>query len=159
MKKLFLLSFLTLILTPALSGTAQAGQKFLGIWWWESHWKNQDFIPYYDNGTDPHTTQWTDKNWTPADWIKVEGGDGTKLVQKWLNADILEGSYKDRHNVPYLEVGRHFYYLSGYDKRRVLQTLDAVYQVTSQKPGMFFIKDPQTDKIIGTYSKDGLTLE
>ena len=59
---------------------AHAEPKFLGILWGESHWKNQDFNPHYDNGTDPHNSQWTDPNWSPADWIKSAGGDGTKLV-------------------------------------------------------------------------------
>lgn len=157
MKKLaFLLSF-TVLATAA--SAAYAGPKFMGIWWWPSHWENQDFVPHYDNGTEPHNSQWSDEKWTPADWIKTEGGDGTKLVQKWINIGILVGSYKDMNGVPYLEVGPNFYHLSGLDKRKVTETLDAVYQVTAQKPGMFFIKDASTRKIIGTYSKQGLNLE
>jgi hypothetical protein len=138
---------------------AHAEPKFLGILWGESHWKNQDFNPHYDNGTDPHNSQWTDPNWSPADWIKSAGGDGTKLVTGWINAGILVGSYKDSDGVPYLEVGPNFYHLSGYDKRRVTQTLDAIYQVTANKPSMYFLKDADTQRIIGTYTKEGLNLE
>ncbi|MEK7801226.1 MAG: hypothetical protein AAB276_02120, partial [Pseudomonadota bacterium] len=59
----------------------------------------------------------------------------------------------------YINVGPNFYHLSGQDKRRVISTLDAVYQVTAQQPGMFYLRDPRTEKMIGTYTKDGLFLE
>lgn len=157
MTKYFLTSALTLFILSAVP--AQAEPKFMGIWWWPNHWKDQDFNPYYANGTDPHNSQWSGANWTPADWIKADGGDGTKLVQKWINADILVGSYKDSDGVPYLEIGPNFYHLSGLDKRKVTETLDAIYRVTASKPGMYFIKDAQTRKIIGTFSKEGLNLE
>ena len=71
----------------------------------------------------------------------------------------MVGSYKDGDGVPYLEVGPNFYHLSGYDKRRVTQTLDAIYQVTANKPSMYFLKDADTQRIIGTYTKEGLNLE
>ncbi len=119
----------------------------------------QDFNPHYDNGTDPHNSQWMGQTWTPADWIKSSGGDGTKLVQGWINNGILVGSYKDKQGVPYLEVGPYFYHLSGLDKRKVTETLDAIYQVTAQKPNMFFVKDAATQKVIGTFTKEGLNLE
>lgn len=150
---------LTTLLLATFATTANAAPKFLGLWWWPSHWTNQDFVPHYDNGTDPHNSQWAGTNWTPADWIKAEGGDGTGLVQKWIKADIIVGSYKDRSGVPYLEIGPNFYHLSGLDKRKVTETLDAIYQVTAHTPGMYFIKDAATQKVIGTFSKEGLNLE
>lgn len=157
MKKLaFALTALTLA-TAATS--AHADPKFMGIWWGPSHWQNQDYIPHYDNGTDPHNSQWAGTNWTPADWIQSSGGDGTKLVQQWINAGIVSGSYKDNSGVPYLEIGPNFYHLSGLDKRKVTETLDAIYQVTAQKPHMYFIKDAETQKVIGTFTKEGLNLE
>lgn len=156
MKKLLLAASLLAILAPS---AAQAGPKSMFGWWWWSHWDNQDFSPYYDNGTDPHNNQWSDSNWTPADWIQSSGVDGVALVQRWVTAGIIDGSYKDCDDIPYLDVGANFYHLSGFDKRRVMETVDAVYQVTNQKPGLFFLKDPKTHKIIGTYTKQGLTLE
>ena len=151
--------FLTLAVIMTAFSPVRAEPKFMGIWWWSDHWKNQDFKPYYDNGTDPHSGQWTDSQWTPADWIKAVGGNGTKLVDQWMATKILAGSYKDRNGVSTLEIGPNFYHLSGYDKRRVTETLDTIYQVTAQKPGMYFIKDPATKKIIGTFSREGLNLE
>lgn len=150
---------LAALILLATTSLAQAEPKFMGIWWWPSHWKNQDFVPHYANGTDPHNSQWSGEKWTPADWIKTVGGDGTKLVEGWMNAGIIKGSYKDSAGVPYLEVGPNFYHLSGLDKRKVTETLDAIYQVTANKPNMYFIKDPATRKVIGTYTKEGLNLE
>ncbi|OFW88056.1 MAG: hypothetical protein A3J37_05345 [Alphaproteobacteria bacterium RIFCSPHIGHO2_12_FULL_45_9] len=150
---------LTALILASSATAAQASPKFLGIFWWPSHWTNQDFVPNYDNGTDPHNSQWMGTNWTPADWIKAEGGDGTKLVQKWMTAGIIVGSYKDMSGIPYLEIGPNFYHLSGLDKRKVTETLDVIYQVTANKPGMYFIKDAATQKVIGTFSKEGLNLE
>lgn len=160
---MMIMKHLALILTTFILATsataAEASPKFMGIWWWPSHWTDQDFVPHYDNGTDPHNSQWMGQAWTPADWIKSSGGDGTKLVQGWINNGILVGSYKDKQGVPYLEVGPYFYHLSGLDKRKVTETLDAIYQVTAQKPNMFFVKDAATQKVIGTFTKEGLNLE
>lgn len=157
MKKVLLSTALLALIFP---NTAHADPKFYSWWWWWSHWDNQDFNPYYDNGTDPHSSQWTNSNWTPANWIQAEGGDGQRLIQKWINTGIIAGSYKGYwDDLPYLEIGPNFYHLSGYDKRRVVETLDAIYQVTAQKPGMFYLKDGKTKKIIGAYTKQGLTLE
>lgn len=157
MKKITFLLATAILATSATA--AHAGPKFLGIFWWPSHWTDQDFVPNYANGTDPHNSQWMGTNWTPADWIKAEGGDGTKLVDKWMKARIIVGSYKDMWGTPYLEIGPNFYHLSGLDKRKVTETLDVVYQVTANKPGMYFIKDAETQKVIGTFSKEGLNLE
>ncbi len=159
MMKSYILLFFMSFTFFAMVQTAHAEPKFAGLWWWEDHWKNQDFNPHYDNGTDPHNSQWVGKDWSPADWIKSVGGNGTKLVDGWINAGILVGSYKDSDGVPYLEVGPNFYHLSGYDKRRVTQTLDAIYKVTSVSPSMYFLKDADTKEIIGTYTKEGLNLE
>ena len=158
MKKLTVIFSFFLLITSVAS-CAYASPKFMGIWWWPSHWDNQDFNPHYDNGTEPQSSQWIGTKWTPADWIKASGGDGTRLVQNWINVGILAGSYKDSAGVPYLEIGPNFYHLSGLDKRKVTETLDAVYQVTAQRPEMFFIKDAATKKIIGTFTKQGLNLE
>lgn len=156
MKKLFLLaSFLAF----SFSGSAQADPKFMGVVWWHDHWVNQDFVPYYDNGTEPQNSQWSNSNWTPANWIQATGGgDGTQLVQRWQTAGIIQRSYVDG-DVHYLDVGPNFYRLSGYDKRRVTETLDAIYQVTASKGGVYFLKDGTTDKVIGAYTKQGLNLE
>lgn len=149
------------------ASSAQAGPKFGSLWWWHSHWVNQDFVPYYENGTDPHNTQWDQgrdnggldsSKWTPADWIALNGGTGPELVQRWHIAHIIDRQYYD-DGIPYLDVGVNFYHLSGLDKRRVMQTVDYVYQITGKPPRMFYLRDPATDEIIGSYGRDGLILQ
>lgn len=155
MQKIIALSLILLAFQPF---SAQAGPKFNDLWWWHSHWVDQDFIPYYDNGTDPHNSQWDESTWTPADWIAANNGDAEGLINQWTNASILQARYVD-DGVPYMNVGENFYHLSGYDKRRVMATVDYVYQVTAQQPGMFYLKDAETRRVIGYYSKEGLTLQ
>lgn len=153
----FVLSFFLFSLFPL---TAQASPKFFSFWWWPSHWENQDFIPYYDNGTQPHNGQWNGTQWTPADWISMDTGRGEDLVEKWVRVGIIKRRYtRFWDNVPAVDVGPNFYHLSGLDKRRVMETLDAVYSVTDEKPGLFYVSDPGTGQIIGYYTKSGLVLQ
>lgn len=137
---------------------AHADPKFMGIIWYGDHWENQDFIPYYDNGTEPHNNQWDDKTWTPANWVEMSGKTGPEFIHHLQVIDIL-GSNGVEDGAPYINVGPNFYHLSGYDKRRVAATLDYVYNVTAKTPKMFYLRDAKTEKFIGYYTKDGLTLE
>ncbi len=156
MKKLVLSVFLLGLLAP---GAAHAEPKFLGLWWWSGHWKNQDFKPYYQDGQMPHDTQWSKEDWEPADWVYLEGGDGVSLIQRFYNTRIIKDQYMD-DGVPYLEVGPNFYHLSGQDKGRVLATVDHVYQVSQKSPSTIYLKDGITDDVIGFYTPAaGLILE
>jgi len=152
--------FSVLLLGLLLPTTAKAEPKaFLDLWWWSSHWKNQDFKPYYQDGNLPHNTQWAGRNWQPKDWIEMDGGDVNALMQKFYNAGFIKEQYV-KHDVPYLEVGTNFYHLSGYDKGRVMATVDAIYKVTDNQPRMFYLKDGVTEKVIGYYTPfAGLVLE
>lgn len=156
-KSLILSLFLAGLVLSA-SFPALAGPKFGSLWWWESHWRNQDFVPYYANGTDPHNSQWDNNEWKPQDWITMNGGNGADLINRWYTAEIIDRQYYD-DGVPYLDVGINFYHLSGFDKRRVMDTINYVYQITAKSPSMFYLKDPQTDQVIGYYSPDGLILQ
>lgn len=147
--------------------TAQAGPKFGSSWWWWNHWVNQDYMPYYETSINPHNSQWdsglgevqgNNPAWQPADWISMNGGTGVDLINRWYVADIIERQYLDDH-IPYLDVGVNFYHLSGYDQRRVMQTVDYVYHMTSRHPRMFYLKDADTNKIIGYYGPEGLTMQ
>ena len=154
---------LTGIILLALTAAAEAKPKFLGFWW-PSHWRDQDFQPYYEESIGPHNTQWddnslSDKNWTPIEWARMDGGNGQRLVQKWFNADILRDDYMKK-GVAHIVVGPNFYHLGGSDKRRVMETLDAVYKLTAKSPKMFLIEDWRTDRVIGEYTaNNGLSLQ
>ena len=164
MKHLILLAFL-LGLGAGASGVAgaQTAKNFMGQWP-SNHWADQDFIPYYANGTDPHNEQWNDdalnsQNWTPASWVAWNKGDGLGLIQRWYSADIIRDQLIDDDKIPTLVVGPNFYHLSGDNKRKIIQTIDYVYGVTSIKPNMFYLKDWGTGKHIGFYSPKGLVLQ
>lgn len=146
---------------------AQAGPKFGSSFWWWNHWVNQDYMPYYETSINPHNGQWdsglgevqgSNPAWQPSDWISMNGGTGVDLINRWYVADIIERQYLDDH-IPYLDVGVNFYHLSGYDQRRVMQTVDYVYHMTSRHPRMFYLKDHDTNKIIGYYGPEGLTMQ
>ncbi len=146
-----------------ISSSAYAGPKFRNWFWWPGHWKNQDFKPYYENGTDQHLTQWDDDKlsnayWTPREWVTNDGGNGLALIQKWYNGDILRDQ-RVEDGVPRLVIGPNFYKLGDADKSRVTETIDAVYQVTSRRPKMFYLEDFSTGREIGYYVASGLILQ
>lgn len=158
MKKTLLSAVLLTFLAP---GAAQASDKFLGYWWWPSHWVNQDFKPFYQDGQMPHNTQWDAdrEKWAPQDWVDGAGGDGNALMQRFYQTRIIKDQYMDG-GVPHLDVGTAFYHLGGFDKQRVMATVDHVYGVTKSDPGMFYINDGITNKKIGYYTKSaGLVLQ
>ena len=157
MIRFFLMS--ALMLGAFAQMPAHAESKFHGWWWPSSHWKNQDFKPYYQDGTWPHQTQWDTENWQPQDWVEFSGGNGLALIEKFYTTGIIYDQYVE-DGTPYLDIGVNFYHLSGFDKKRVASTVDHVYQVTRNSPGMFFVRDHITEKVIGYYTPSaGLILE
>ena len=156
-------SFLTAIFTASLitagfSGSAHAEGK-VWIWGWgPSHWANLDFVPYLQNGKDPHNSQWNDSKWEPDHWTKQRGSDEA-VLRRFYAADVLRDQYFDE-GVPVLEVGPNFYNLSGYDKIRVAEMVDNAYGITSGKmSGMFMIYDWQSKKAVGAYTRYGLQIQ
>lgn len=160
MKKVLFFAFL-LVLGFSSAGMADSSKLF-GYFWPHDHWRDQDFKPYLENGTDPHGSKWQKNDdgsaWSPSQWLSTNGGNGLGLIQKWYNADIIRDQFVD-DGAPTLVVGPNFYHLGDSDKRRLLATLDQVYAVTSQKPNMFFLQDWSTKKHIGYYTAKGLVLE
>lgn len=157
MKKTVLLSVLVLGLSAQVPAHAEG--KFMGMWWPSSHWVNQDFKPYYQEGTLPQQTQWENENWQPQDWVDLSGGSDLGLIHKFYTTGIIyDQTVED--GTPYLDIGVNFYHLSGFDKKRVMATVDHVYQVTRNTPGMFYVRDHITEKVIGYYTPAaGLILE
>ncbi len=153
--RLFSLYFLVFCAVCAVMiSPAKAEPKpciYLG--WWPAHWNHQDYQPHYENAKDPHNTQWNDKAWTPDDWA-AQRVDRLSIIDDFYRADILRKQYMD-DDIPVLEVGPNFYHLSGFDKRRVTQMVDNVFEATDKEPHMFYVKDPKTDKVIGLYTKNG----
>lgn len=156
-KVLFVAGAALLISSPAL-----AKPKPWYFSWWLGQQEGIDFENRYKNydlslGSDAHDRQWDSKKWNPDVWIQQEKG-GTELITGFYEAGILEDQTIE-DDIPYLHVGPNFYNLSGYDQRRIVQSVDEVYDITNiETDDLFFLYDPYTRKVIGAYTKHGLQL-
>ncbi len=142
-----------LLVTGAWSIQAKADPKVLGFFWS----KPADFTPYVDDGRSSHPAQWDHETWKLGDWVPDQRA-GLKLIQRYYDVSVLKDQFV-RNGVPVLEVGSGFYHLSGRDQRRVLSLVDGVYQITDSQPGIFYVCDWKSDKIVGVYSKAGFANE
>lgn len=159
MKKINLLILLLVFLGV---GAGQAMAQKVGIFgWWPGHWtwtNYKNFNSYFEEGKKTQNTQWDEEDWYVQDWI-AQNKDGFTLIQEWFRTDILRELDED-DDVPLLIVGPQFYRLGGFDKRRVLTTLDAVYGVTDKGAHkLILVQDWKTRRQIGVFTKDGLQLE
>lgn len=129
--------------------------------WWPGHWdwtSYKKFQPYLENGKETQNQQWGAEDWYVQDWLS-QNQNNFALIDGFFKADILR-KQTEEDDVPVLIVGPQFYRLGGFDKRRVLTTLDAVYGITeSGAHPVIILKDWHTRREIGTFSKAGLTLE
>lgn len=150
---LILLAFLT------LAAPAQADPKPWMFGWAANHdeWTHaKKFNPHLENGKHPHITQWADEDWYAQDWISQRNGDGMKLIRDFYTTEIIHDQ-DEEGGVPVLVVGPSFYRLSGFDKRRVVQTVDAVYGITRKNPNaVMLVRDWHTERAIGVYNEYGL---
>ncbi len=144
------------IVVVMISSPAAAAPKPWIFSWWPGHFAEIERRKELQlNHKDLHARQWDSKKWNPDVWIQQEG-DGLELINGFYEAGILKDqTYKN--TVPYLHVGPNYYKLSGYDQRRILQSIDEVYGITNiETDDLFFIYDDNKRRIIGTYTKHGL---
>ncbi len=141
----------------AFSQTAHAEPKPWVWGWWPSHWRNLDFKPYLGNQVLSQRSLWDNDTWTPEDWIK-DAGDSKRIMRDFYAYDIISNQYTDGDNIPVLVVGDTFMRLSGLDRRRVLQFVDHVFQITTaEENGMFYVYHSKLDDDpLGVYNKYGL---
>lgn len=159
MKHLVLIGFLGFFMLSS-AGEAQAARE---TWLLSGCEKTQlcrpDFQPYTQNAHHPHNHQWETRAWTPGDWAAQRNNDLLELINDFYDADILRDQYMDG-DLPVLEIGPNFYRLGHYDQRRITETIDAAYHVTSQpEAGFFMLYDWYTSKPIGIYDKHGLQMQ
>lgn len=156
---LFLLGFFAVVAGAA--GDADARSRNHPLSWLEgpSVWDEaKHYQPYLENAKHPHPAQWADRDWYAEDWI-AQRQNGLQLVQGFYNSGIIRDQEVD-DGMPVLLVGPNFYHLSGYDKRRVVHTIDVVYGVTAQQQGAAItLKDWHTRRAIGYFDREGLTLQ
>ena len=149
------------LLMVSMAGPAFAQAQPWPFGWWPGHWKwtsYKKFQPYLENGKHTQNQQWAAEDWYVQDWIS-QNKDGFTLIDGFFRSDILR-EQTESDNVPVLIVGPNFYRLGGLDKRRVLTTLDSVYGITAggEHP-LIILKDWNTKKEIGLFTKEGLQLE
>lgn len=159
-KILILVCFLAV--SASLAAPAAAREKSSWFSWPFGHdeWTDaKKFQPYLENSKHPHNTQWADRDWYAEDWIG-QRRNGMTLIKGFYDSDIFRNQEMDDDGVPTLVVGPNFYHLSGYDKRRVVHSLDVVYGVTrSRTNGSIILKDWYTKRTIGQFTQQGLQLQ
>lgn len=149
------------ILMLGASAPALAEQKPWWVGWWPGHWEwtqYKKFNPYLEKGTDTQNQQWAAEDWYVQDWLS-QNKSNFALIDGFFKADILRKQTSE-DNVPVLIVGPQFYRLGGFDKRRVVTTLDEVYGITeSGAHPVIILKDWHTNREIGLFDQAGLQLE
>ncbi len=148
--------FLLILVFVSLNFTAQAyaGSKSWGGW--SSNWQNLEFQPYLGDQKISQRSLVDDDTWKPEDWIKNDG-DEKRIMRNLYAANILSKQYKDRKNIPVLEVGDNFIELSSVDRDRILKFVDYVFEITlSEENGMFYVLyGDNKDEPLGLYNKHG----
>jgi hypothetical protein len=156
---LFLFSFLIAVTLASQVALAKSKPHMFG--WPQGH---EDWVdakhhqPYLENAKHPHPAQWATKDWYAEDWIS-QRRSGLDLVQGFYKSDIIRNQDVD-DDIAILIVGPNFYRLSGYDKRRVVHTIDVVYGVTKAQPDATIeLRDWHTRRPIGVFTNQGLMLQ
>lgn len=153
------LFFSYLILVVGISASARAEPKFFYWSWPIEHFQNLNYTERYLEGAKvPHNRQWDGQQWTPQIWIEQKK-DAVRLIESFYQTEILLDQ-KIENKVPVLHIGHNFYQLSGYDQRRVVRSVDEVYEITApESDRLFILHDPARNKDIGLYTRNGLQLQ
>ncbi len=158
--RIFKLLICLVILVGAGGHQASAAQLWT-FGWWPGHWtwtSYKKFQPYVENGKESQNQQWGAEDWYVQDWLS-QYHDQFVLIDGFFKSDILREQTEDG-DTPVLIVGPNFYRLGGFDKRRVLTTLDTVYGITETgEHPTIILKDWHTKKEIGLFTKNGLQIE
>lgn len=134
------------------SVTACAGHRDSQHEKWEDYKK---FNPYLENGKETQNQQWSKEDWYVQDWTAQKNPQ--VLVDGFFKSDVLrKQDVVKGHAV--LVVGPNFYRMGGFDKRRVITTVDSVYGITNGG-GTIILKDWKTEREIGLFTKEGLQIE
>jgi hypothetical protein len=123
---------------------------------WPSWQEYKQYNPYLERGKDTQNQQWADEDWYVQDWV-AQSASPKALVDGFFRADILREQTM-RDGVPTIIVGPQFYRLGGFDKRRVITSVDAVYGITDGGQAIL-LHDWRTKRQIGVFTREGLQLE
>lgn len=149
------ISFFALVCLLAFAAVSPAhAAKSWG--WWPSNWKTLDFQPYLGGEKLLQRGLWDRDTWTPQAWIK-DAGASERIIRDFYAYNIIRDQYTDSDNIPVMVVGDNFMKLSGTDRRRVMEFIDYVFEITKSEPdGMFYVYNYQNMKEpIGVWNKYG----
>lgn len=159
-KRIFTFFLVLFAVNTLVLSELQAGTKGF-LWDWNRDYKQyrtqKKYNPHLENARHLQIPQWADEDWYVEDWTSQQ--DGMTIIEGFYAADILRDQKIGYAELPDLVVGPNFYHLSGFDKRRVVHTVDAVYGVTDKhKNASFILTDWNTKMPIGMFDKNGLRL-
>lgn len=97
------------------------------------------------------------KSWDPALW-PLPYQDRDTFTRQLFDSDIIHDQYIQDQTIPVLVVGPNFYHLSDIDQYRVTNALDQLYGATTGEYGGYMLQDYHTRRMIGSYTKAGLSL-
>ncbi len=158
--RILVFPLILVLVSVSFSAQSYAGSKSWGGW--SKSWQELDFQPYLGEQKTSQRSLVDDDAWTPEDWAK-DDRDKKRVMRNLYAGDIITKQYKDRKNIPVLEVGDSFIALSSIDRSRILQFVDHVFEITSsEENGMFYVfYDDKNAKILddneplGLYNKHG----
>ncbi len=97
------------------------------------------------------------KSWDPALW-PLPYQDRDTFTRQLFDSNIITDQYIQDETIPVLVVGPNFYHLSDIDQYRVTNAFDQLYGATTGEYGGYLLQDYYTRKMIGSYTKAGLSL-
>lgn len=113
---------------------------------------NSNHHPQYD-----HPQQWVGQDWDPSAWNEKQWTPDI-AIRKFYENRTIHKTYLRYDKMPVMEVGPTFYKLSDLDQRRMLKLITDTDGVFEGGFEMVELRDWQDHKVIGSYTRQGLTL-
>lgn len=81
-----------------------------------------------------------------------------KLINQFKETGVID-KIETSGSRPSVYIGDRFKKLEKHEREAAMSTISDYYYTLNQKTSMIIIKDPKTDKKIGKYSQNGLSLK
>lgn len=140
----------------ACAAPAKAGETKSWFYDWTSrHWTYLDFQPYIE---DYNTTTRAMNPVKP--WVYPPNQTTPReLVNTYRAAQLMNKFYVDEDTgAAVMEVGSNFYRLSQTEKQRFVTTIDRLYMVTNSNRQILLLKDWNSKRSVGQFTRHGLML-
>lgn len=111
-----------------------------------TRYEEQDFKPYVVAQQQVAPAAYSQK------WVYPNGTPTQDIVAKWKKADLIKDVRTNRSGTT-MTIGAQFYNLSFSGQRGLADAVAEMYQLKT-----YMVKDRLTNKIVGTYTAQGLQL-